>query len=137
MKVDEVRRALNDPTAKVETPFDEPTECGYLRTSAIPEEMGLMILRGRLARIEIHGGSIRTASGAGVGDAEGRIQNIYPGRIRTDPHKYTGPEGHYLRYIPVDAGDRNYELRFETDGEKVTEYRVGTKEAVALVEGCL
>jgi hypothetical protein len=137
MKVDEVRRILNDPKAKIETPSDDPEECGYLVTKTIPKDMGLMIVDGRLVRIEIRESGIRTASGAGVGDTEARVKELYKGRILTEPHHYTGPEGHYLRYIPTDPGDRNYELLFETDGQKVLEYRVGTKEAVAFVEGCL
>ena len=35
------------------------------------------------------------------------------------------------------SGDRHYGIRFETDGERVTEYYVGTAEAVQFIEDCL
>jgi hypothetical protein len=94
-----------------------------------------MFVRGKLARIDVHG-NLRTASGAGVGDTEERIKQLYPGKIRVDAHKYV-EDGHYMRFIPVDPVDSGYELLFETYQGKVTSFRTGFREQVSWVEGCL
>ena len=58
----------------------------------------------------------------------------YGAGMRVDPYKYTGPEGHYL--VTPATGDSTLRVLFETDGARVTRYRVGLGEYVALVEGC-
>ena len=42
-----------------------------------------------------------------------------------------------MQYLAMFSGDRHYGIRFETDGERVTEYYVGTAEAVQFIEDCL
>ena len=78
---------------------------------------------------------MRTVSGAGVGDTEEKIKKLYPAQITIEPHHYDPEKGHYLNYWPKD-GKHEYGMVFETDGEKVTSFRVGTNAAIALVEGC-
>jgi hypothetical protein len=72
--------------------------------------------------------------GAGVGDSEARVLALYQGRIRVEPHKYTGPEGHYL--VVSRPADTLYLIIFETDGKRVERYRAGRRPAVEFVEGC-
>jgi hypothetical protein len=135
MTVVQVRRALNDPRAhRVGTPGDSLDTCSYLESSAVPEALGIMFLAGRVARMSVSQAGFRTASGAGVGDTEDRIKQLYPGRITVGPHPYVS--GHYLTYRPADPADRGYGMIFETDGKKVTSFRAGTEEAIALIEGC-
>jgi hypothetical protein len=135
MTVAAARKAIGDPGAKLESPGDEAKTCGYLTSKALPDGVGLMFIKQRLARIEITKPGIHTASGAQVGDSEDSILKMYFGHTRIDPHKYI--DGHYVRYIPTDTADRPYELLFETDGSKVLEFRAGEKVAVGYVEGCL
>jgi len=56
-------------------------------------------------------------------------------RIRVEGHYYD-PDGHHLNYSTLDGTDKGYDMVFETDGKKVTSFRTGTVEAIALVEGC-
>jgi hypothetical protein len=120
MSLPEVRRILDDPRAHLGGyggPFDV---CAYLQSSAVPENLGIMLSRGRLVRIDVIKAGIRTASGAGVGDTEDKIKRLYPGRITVEPHHYVPDTGHYLIYSPADAGERNYGMIFETEDGKVT-----------------
>lgn len=137
MPLAEVRRVLGNPQARLETsmPGQSPEECSYVRSSALPEGIGVMFAGGRVVRIDVFGPNIRTASGAGIGDTEEKIKSLYPDRISVGPHKYE-PEGHYLKFLPADAADQGYGIIFETDGKKVTSFRTGTRTAIALVEGC-
>ena len=110
--------------------------CRYLRTSGMPTALRFMAEGRRIVRADIDSSGIRTRSGATIGMTEAELRALYPGRIRTEPHKYTGPEGHYLVYRPREAADTNYRLIFETDGQRVLNYRVGLRPAVEYVEGC-
>jgi len=136
MTLEEARHIVSDPNAKLATPGDNVEECGYLRSQTLPDGLELMFSRGRLVRIDVRKQGIRTASGAGVGDTETRIQSLYPGHIQVTQHHYDS-DGHYLTYKPQDAADQDFELLFETSHGKVTSFRTGFREPVRWVEGCL
>ncbi len=112
------------------------SECEYARTSSMPAGLRFMVEKGRIVRADVDSAGVLTGSGAEVGMTEAEIHALYSGRIRTEPHKYTGPEGHYLVYTPRDPPDRRYGLIFETDGKVVIRYRTGLRPAVEYVEGC-
>jgi hypothetical protein len=143
----EVRRIVGDPTAILllslhdarpplpREPDDSP--CAYLATTKVPNQIGLMFQRGRLARIDVWNPGIRTIGGAQVGDTEARILELYGAGIKVTQHDYPPVGAHYMIVTPVDTEDHAYQMLFETDGAKVTRFRVGLKEAVALKEGCL
>lgn len=92
-----------------------------------------MIVDGRVVRIEVKDSLVATDRGARVGDGEARIDSLYRGMVTVEPHKYT--DGHYLVVTPA-AADSGLRLIFETDGSRVTEFRVGRLPEVAWVEGC-
>jgi hypothetical protein len=106
--------------------------CEYLNPPGTP--VMLMFVSDTLVRVDVRDGSVTTAEGARVGDTEARIEELYAGRVTTTPHKYTGPTGHYLT-VSVPSLPANL-LVFETDGRRVTLYRVGRKPEVEWVEGC-
>jgi hypothetical protein len=145
MPLDDVRRVLDDPGAflvqALKQGRDLPREadsspCAYLVTKKAPDQIGLMFQNGRLARVDVWKPGIRTAGGAQVGDAEARILQLYAARIAVTPHHYPPAGAHYVVFTPVDAADRGYQMLFETDGSKVTQFRTGTRAAVEQVEGC-
>jgi hypothetical protein len=116
MTVAEARAALGGD-------FPEPTdrECDHVKPPHAPPGVLIMTVAGQVARVEVSDTTVATAAGARVGDAEARIETLYPGRVRTRPHKYV--DGHYL-IVPQGAGaDSVHRLVFETDGRRVTSYR--------------
>ena len=94
-----------------------------------------MIEQGKVARVEVRDSSVATAAGARIGDARARIETLYKGRVRVEPHKYT--DGKYL-IVPLGKGaDSLYRLVFETDeGGKVLTFRSGLYPQVEWIEGC-
>ncbi|HEU4563307.1 MAG TPA: alpha/beta fold hydrolase [Gemmatimonadaceae bacterium] len=108
--------------------------CDYVRPAALPPGVSLMVLSDTVARVDVDSAGVRTAEGVQVGDSEAHVLDVYRGRVRVEPHKYTGPEGHYLVVSP--PGDTLHRIIFETDGQRVTTYRAGRRPAVELVEGC-
>lgn len=111
---------------------DPDVDCSYWRAPRWPG-LAMMVSGGRVVRIETEDRRYRTASGARIGMAEAEIRRRYGRAMRVQPHPYTGPEGHYLVYR---ARGASYGLIVETDGRRATQIRVGTWEAVQLIEGC-
>jgi hypothetical protein len=110
--------------------------CAYTTPAALPAGTSFMVLGGRIARVDVEQSGVHTVAGVGVGSTEAEVRQRYPGQIRTEPHPYDAPEGHYLVFTPRDSTDTAYGLIFETDGQRVTSYRAGLHEAVQLIEGC-
>lgn len=67
-----------------------------------------MIIRGRLARVDVTSGSWRTSVGVRLGDTESVVRSRYP-RLRRQQHAYD-PDGEYL----IVRG-RNRRVVFETN----------------------
>jgi len=128
-----------EATAAAGVPVVAPpgaVECAYAKAEAGPAGVLFMVVEGRIARVDVRAGSpVKTLSGAGVGDSEADVQARYAGRLEVSVHKYV-PGGHYLTLVPVDAGDAELRLIFETDGSQVTAMRSGKLPEVGYVEGC-
>ena len=87
-----------------------------------------------MARVDVTKPGVRTREGAQVGDPEAAVLKLYEGRVAVTPHKYSGPQGHYLTVTT--PGDSLHRIVFETDGATVQNYRVGRLPEVEWVEGC-
>ncbi|MFS8136991.1 MAG: lectin [Thermomonas sp.] len=97
-----------------------------------PAEFAFMIEDGKFVRYGTESTKFVAPGGGRVGMTMAAIQSLYPGRIETQPHKYT--DGKYLRIKDAATGNA---LLFETDvAGKVTEWRVGMPPQVDYVEGC-
>jgi hypothetical protein len=102
--------------------------------AGIPEGVSVMVVKGKIARIDVDTGSVTTEEGAKIGDTEEKIKSIYGDDLQIHPHKYiTG--GHYL-VVPGDSASAGKALVFETDGQHVTMFRAGRQPEVQWVEGC-
>ena len=106
--------------------------CNMTAVTGGPENVSLMVVDGRLIRVDVSNTGVKTREGARIGDTEERIQQLYSGAVETQPHKYT--DGHYLVVTPSDGSDRR--LIFETDDGIVQTYRAGVLPEVAWVERC-
>lgn len=137
MSLDQVRRVLGDAGARLagNEPDVPLTECAYLESTRLPPSLNLMFEDGHLVRIDVHDYQIKTSAGARIGDSEASIKKLYPGRITVQPHAYEDG-GHYLQYLPPGKAAPKWGIVFETDGQRVTSFRIGTLDAIALVEGC-
>jgi len=106
--------------------------CYYASPERGYEGVLFMMSGSRIVRIDVSGGRHATDRGARVGDSEARIKRLYRGEYTVSRHKYVD-QG---RYIEVAAKGGRYLIIFETDGRRVTTYRVGRPEQVGYVEGC-
>jgi hypothetical protein len=127
MTAAEARQALGMPASSARS-----GECSYLDTKG-RSRIYVMLVRDTVARLDVRDSTVATPAGARIGDPESRVQELYRGRVKTEPHKYV-EGGHYL--IVASPSDTTRQLVFETDGKKVTSYRVGRTPEVRWVEGC-
>lgn len=119
-----------------ENPTMNPT-CDYVFPAVgagIPEGVSVMVVKGKIARIDVDTGAVTTEEGARIGDTEDKIKSIYGEDLQIQPHKYiTG--GHYM-IVPGDSASAGKAIVFETDGQRVTMFRAGRQPEVQWVEGC-
>jgi hypothetical protein len=94
----------------------------------------VMLLDGRVARIDVSARGFFTLSGAAVGDTEASVRKRYGHRIWQSTHIEGVDDSKYLTMF---SSDHSLGIRFETDGERITSYYVGTARAVEFPEGCL
>ena len=133
MNIRQLEDALQTRIADTEDEADD--SCRMIEAGARWPGTAVMLLDGRVARIDVSKRGIPTLSGANVGDLVSKVRSIYGGRLRAQDHDFGAGEG--MQYLTLYSHDRHYGIRFETDGERVTEYYVGTGEAVQFIEGCL
>jgi hypothetical protein len=126
MTVAEAERALGARFL----PLTDQGECAYRTSMAAPEGVRFMQIADQIARVDIVAPGVGTDGGIEVGATEARVRQVYGPGVSLSPHKYT--DGQYLT-VPADSGHR---IVFETDGERVTRYRVGRLPEVEWVEGC-
>jgi hypothetical protein len=105
------------------------SSCDYLKVDAPVE---FMVENDTVVRFDVRDTIAATSEGARVGDSLTRILQLYAGRLRTQPHKYTN--GKYLIVTP--GPDTTRQLIFETDTARVVSYRAGRLPAVGYVERC-
>jgi hypothetical protein len=111
------------------------TGCDYANPAKGPPGVMFMVENGTVVRIDVDSATIKTAEGAGVGETEARLRELYGSRIEVQPHKYE--QGHsYFIVRPTAAADSAFRIIFETDGSKVMRYRAGLRPAVEYVERC-
>lgn len=114
--------------------------CTMTRTASMPPGTMLMAVRDkigspvRVERVDVDSTGVHTREGAGVGDTEAQVLEQYKPIARVEPHKYTGPEGHYI--VVTSPTDSNFRIVFETDGQRVLRFRAGRRPAVDFVERC-
>ena len=118
----------------VQPAYQMSADCDHVRAGIMPAGTLLMVVQDTVVRVDVDTTGILTAEGAGVGDTEASVLERYEGRVRVEPHPYTGPEGHYLIVTPPD--ETLGRIIFETDGRRVDRYRAGRLPPVEWIEGC-
>jgi hypothetical protein len=131
----EAQKALG---IKLKLQGEDPSTMGDCATANSPDERAwYMFQKFRVVRIDIEKKGITSPEGIGVGSSEAAIRKTYGRRAKFSAHPYGNGGGdaddwHYVR-VRLRA-DRD--LLFETDGKRVTSFRVGIPNAVSLIEGC-
>jgi hypothetical protein len=113
------------------------TKCDFVFPAVgagIPDGVSVMVVKGKVARIDVDTGAVTTDDGAKIGDSEDKLKSIYGDELQVEPHKYN-PGWHYMT-VMGDSASAGKAIVFETDGKKVNMFRAGRLPEVKWVEGC-
>ena len=110
----------------------EGADCYYASPKSKFSDVAFMMNGKVIVRIDINSKDYMTDKGAKIGDTEARIKQLYKGMYKIYPHKYID-NAHDIE-VPMKGG--KYSMIFETDGKRVTRFRLGKTEQVGFVEGC-
>jgi hypothetical protein len=130
MSIDDLRKVAGD------VPSANPTaECSYVRPSATPAGVLVMLVLGQVARVDVDSAGVTSDAGVAVGDSAARVTEAYAGRVTAAPHKYV-PGGQYLTVRSTSPADSARRMVFETEDGRVTRFRSGRVPEVEWVERC-
>lgn len=133
MSMATMNRVLGEDLAAPKVPGADPVgRCFYVDPPREPA-LQLMIIEGRLARIDVVKSGIKTTKGVAVGDTEASVLAAYGTRIAVEP---ASGDPHSGRFLTVLSPDKAYGMRFVTLHGKVQQYYSGTAQAIRYVEGC-
>jgi len=120
MSVAEAERTLGAEFVEV---IDGATgACYEIRPAGGPAGVQLTVTGGTIERIDITTDVITTRSGAGVGMTETALFELFGERLTSEAR--TGG-GNTITFTPVDPGDAEFRVIFESDGATVTSFRSG------------
>ena len=132
MSVAALERALG--TRLPETQDESEDACRQVEAGPDWPGTSVMLVDGRVARIDVSKRGFFTLSGAAVGDTEASVRKRYGRRIWAQTH-IDGVDD--SKVLTMFSSDRRLGIRFETDGERITSYYFGNARAVQFPDGCL
>lgn len=136
MRLEAVNHALGEHLSAPAIPTQDPNnECFTVQPAHHPA-IDLMVIDGRLARVDVNAPGAQTAKKLQVGATEKAVLAAYGTRAHMEPAtNYVKDPNH--KSITVLSDNGRYGLLFMIDHGKITEYRLGTAKAVQYEEGCL
>ncbi len=108
-------------------------DCYLVRPAGGPGGVELTVTSNTIERVDITTDLITTRSGAGVGMAETALFELFGDRLSSAPRE---GGGNTITFTPVDAGDADFRVIFETDGSTVTSFRSGRVPQVLPTRAC-
>lgn len=123
----------------IEAEHQDPSCAFYTHDPAtgLDQELRFMVRANRIVRIDIDGDRLKTISGVGNGSTKGDLTSTYGNGVIVSASHTGNAADSYVTYIPFDAGDANFRIRFETTDDIVTTFRIGQVPEVEWVDRCI
>jgi hypothetical protein len=132
MSADEVRTAWKDPLSPDK--LADPQACAFLAAGKDNRDIGLMIEKGQLQRVDVRLGDTAAPGGGRIGMTANEITSLYKGRVQAQPNKYT-PNANDLIVTPSPTAKARIVFQAGADGI-VSRWHMGVQPQVLYVEGC-
>ena len=116
------------------TPITPGGHCFLVVPEAGQAGLTFWVVSGTVERVDVDTRTITTRSGAGIGDTEDRIREMFGDRI----HTTTLPDGsgNLLAYVPKDVADATYRVMFLSNGLQITRMWAGRLPWAEELGGC-
>lgn len=140
----EVVAAVGDTRTPDAVGGPEPESCEEFRPQRAPDDVLVMIVDGKLARISlVDMSTVKTDKGLGLGDTADAVKTSYGDQAKTTPHKYQDKPAEYItwwvggpRSEPYVEDETARGIVYEIDGTgKVGAVHAGGP-SIQYVEGC-
>ncbi len=116
------------------TPITPVGHCFLVVPEAGQAGLTFWVVAGTVERVDVDTRTITTRSGAGIGNTEDRIRDLFGERIHTTP--LPDGSGNLLAYIPKDVADATYRVMFVSNGIQVTRMWAGRLPWAEELGGC-
>ena len=118
--------------SRAREPDENDIYCHYVYPGGDYRDIGFMVVRGEIVRIDVFSSLIGVDGKIFVGSDESIIDKTYPGLVEEETHPYLGISGKYLTIKKISG----FTYLFETDSGKISRFRMGRERPVKLIEGC-
>ena len=116
------------------TPVTPVGHCFLVVPEAGQAGLTFWVVAGTVERVDVDTRTISTRSGAGIGNTEERIRELFGERIHTTP--LPDGSGNLLAYVPKDVQDATYRVMFLSNGVQITRMWAGRLPWVEELGGC-
>jgi len=116
------------------TPITPVGHCFLVVPEAGQAGLTFWVVAGTVERVDVDTRTITTRSGAGIGDTEDRIRELFGERIHTTD--LPDGSGNLLAYIPKDVADATYRVMFLSNGLQITRIWAGRLPWAEELGGC-
>lgn len=116
------------------TPITPVGNCFLVVPEAGQAGLTFWVVAGTVERVDVDTRTITTRSGAGIGDTEDRIRELFGERIHTTV--LPDGSGNLLAYIPKDVADATYRVMFLSNGLQITRVWAGRLPWAEELGGC-
>jgi hypothetical protein len=116
------------------TPITPVGHCFLVVPEAGQAGLTFWVVAGTVERVDVDTRTITTRSGAGIGDTEDRIRELFGERIHTTD--LPDGSGNLLAYIPKDVADATYRVMFLSNGLQITRVWAGRLPWAEELGGC-
>lgn len=116
------------------TPVTPVGDCFLVVPEAGQAGLTFWVVAGTVERVDVDTRTITTRSGAGIGDTEDQIRELFGERIHTT--QLPDGSGNLLAYVPKDVQDATYRVIFLSNGIQITRMWAGRLPWVEELGGC-
>ena len=116
------------------TPITPVGHCFLVVPEAGQAGLTFWVVAGTVERVDVDTRTITTRSGAGIGDTEERIRELFGERIHTTA--LPDGSGNLLAYVPKDVADATYRVMFLSNGVQITRLWAGRLPWAEELGGC-
>ncbi len=116
------------------TPITPIGHCFLVVPEAGQAGLAFWVVAGTVERVDVDTRTITTRSGAGIGDTEDRIREMFGERIHTTA--LPDGSGNLLAYIPRDVADATYRVMFLSNGLQIIRMWAGRLPWAEELGGC-
>ena len=116
------------------TPITPVGHCFLVVPEAGQAGLTFWVVAGTVERVDVDTRTITTRSGAGIGDTEDRIRELFGERIHTTA--LPDGSGNLLAYVPKDVADATYRVMFLSNGLQITRMWAGRLPWAEELGGC-